>query len=149
LERDVARTFGVIEAPGGVFLDDDRLCEVFDRFVHLHHSPPCGFIKGARLHSYCMERRLAWRSASGELCFPGVGTRLGEGYRGAECGMEDTLASDLVAMWQSELTAMAADREVRESWVTLLGLWAQSVTTAAALLSHDTAPGSAHAAQPA
>ena len=28
--------------------------------------------------------------------------------------MDDTLAKDLVAMWQSELTAMAADREVRE-----------------------------------
>jgi uncharacterized protein YceH (UPF0502 family) len=63
--------------------------------------------------------------------------------------MNDTLASDLVAMWQSELTAMAADREVRESWATLVVLWAQSATTAAALLSHDIASRSAGAAQPA
>jgi hypothetical protein len=63
--------------------------------------------------------------------------------------MEDTLASDLVAMWQSELTAMAADREVRESWAMLLVLWAQSATTAGALLAHDNAARSARTAQPA
>jgi uncharacterized protein YceH (UPF0502 family) len=63
--------------------------------------------------------------------------------------MDDTLASDLVAMWQSELTAMAADREVRESWAALLALWAQSATTAASLLPRDGASGSARTAQPA
>jgi uncharacterized protein YceH (UPF0502 family) len=63
--------------------------------------------------------------------------------------MEDTLASDLVAMWQSELTAMAADREVRESWALLLALWAQSANAAAALLPHDAASRSARATQPA
>src|ERR1700722_4281165 len=63
--------------------------------------------------------------------------------------MKDTLASDLVAMWQSELTAMAADREVRECWATLLALWAQSAPPAAALLSHDAARGSTGAPQPA
>jgi uncharacterized protein YceH (UPF0502 family) len=62
--------------------------------------------------------------------------------------MEDTLASDLMAMWQSELTAMAADREVRESWATLLALWVQSATTAAQL-ARDGARGSARTAQPA
>ncbi|HVE21460.1 MAG TPA: hypothetical protein VNC39_05745 [Acidocella sp.] len=63
--------------------------------------------------------------------------------------MKDTLASDLVAMWQSELTAMAADREVREGWATLLALWAQSASTAASLLAHDSARGSPGAPQPA
>ena len=33
--------------------------------------------------------------------------------------MDDSLAKDLVAMWQSELTAMAADRELRESWTAI------------------------------
>ncbi len=63
--------------------------------------------------------------------------------------MDDTLASDLVAMWHSELTAMAADREVREFWTTLLALWAQSAGTAASLMSHDAARGSTGPAQPA
>jgi uncharacterized protein YceH (UPF0502 family) len=63
--------------------------------------------------------------------------------------MKDTLASDLVAMWQSETTAMAADREVREFWTILLALWAQSASTAAVLFSHDAARGSTGAAQPA
>jgi Lon protease-like protein len=63
--------------------------------------------------------------------------------------MDDTLAKDLVAMWQSELTAMAADREVRESWAALAALWAQSANAAARFLSHEPAPRSAGAAQPA
>ncbi|HQT46855.1 MAG TPA: hypothetical protein PLY97_06490 [Acidocella sp.] len=63
--------------------------------------------------------------------------------------MKDGLAEDLVAMWQSELTAMVADREVRESWAALMALWAQSANAALALLRHDTPPGSPGPAQPA
>jgi uncharacterized protein YceH (UPF0502 family) len=63
--------------------------------------------------------------------------------------MKDGLAEDLVAMWQSELTAMAADREVRESWAAMMALWAQSANAALALLRHDAAPGSPRPAQPA
>jgi hypothetical protein len=34
------------------------------------------------------------------------------------------LARDWITLWQSELTAAAADREVQETWQTLAGLWA-------------------------
>ena len=67
--------------------------------------------------------------------------------RGAECKMDDTLAKDLVAMWQSELTAMAADRELGESWAAFAALWAQSARAALAVLPHDPT-GSARTAEP-
>ncbi len=62
--------------------------------------------------------------------------------------MDDKLAKDLVAMWQSELTAMAADRELRETWAATLALWAQAANAALALRPHEHAPGSPSAAQP-
>lgn len=63
--------------------------------------------------------------------------------------MDDELAKNLVAIWQSELTAMAADRELHESWVAMIQLWARIATTAAALLPHDPAPGGSFSTQPA
>ncbi len=63
--------------------------------------------------------------------------------------MDDTLAKDFVAMWQSEVTAMAADRELRESWTAFVTLWAQSTNAALALLHREPQAGSARAAQPA
>ena len=62
--------------------------------------------------------------------------------------MDEQLAKDFVAVWQSELTAMAADRELRESWAATLGLWAQAASMAAAMLPHDPPPRSPGAAQP-
>ena len=62
--------------------------------------------------------------------------------------MDDTLAKDLVAMWQSELTAMAADRELGEAWAALAALWAQSTRTTLAVLRREPPAGSAPAAQP-
>jgi hypothetical protein len=63
---------------------------------------------------------------------------------------QDGLAQDLVAMWQSEFTAMAADREIRESWTTLFALWAQAASAMAKTMGgHDEAARSARAAQPA
>ncbi len=62
--------------------------------------------------------------------------------------MDDNLAMDLVALWQSELTAMAADREVRENWAQMLALWARAAQAAAALVPHEPTPGSASPAQP-
>jgi len=55
--------------------------------------------------------------------------------------MTDRLAEDWVALWQSELTAMAADRELRESWAALVALWAGTATSALGALraAHDTA----------
>ena len=63
--------------------------------------------------------------------------------------MDDNLAMDFVALWQSELTAMGADRELRETWAATVSLWAQAAKVAAAHLPHDPAPRSAGAAQPA
>jgi hypothetical protein len=36
----------------------------------------------------------------------------------------DALARDWITLWQSELTAIAADREAQESWQAILALWA-------------------------
>ena len=62
--------------------------------------------------------------------------------------MDENLAKDFVAVWQSELTAMAADRELRETWAATLGLWAQAANAAAAMLPHEQTPGSARPAEP-
>ncbi len=39
------------------------------------------------------------------------------------------LAQDWITLWQSELTAMAADPEMRESWQTVMTLWAATMST--------------------
>src|ERR1700688_287489 len=39
------------------------------------------------------------------------------------------LAQDWITLWQSELSAMAADREIRESWQTVMALWAGTMST--------------------
>lgn len=62
--------------------------------------------------------------------------------------MDEQLAKDLVSLWQSELTALAVDREMQEGWSKLVELWAQLVTMAASLLPHETSPGGAAPAQP-
>jgi hypothetical protein len=62
--------------------------------------------------------------------------------------MDDSLAKDLVAMWQSELTAMATDRELGESWTALAALWAQSTRTALAVLRREPPAGSPSPAEP-
>jgi Lon protease-like protein len=64
--------------------------------------------------------------------------------------MDDNLAKDFVALWQSELTAAAADRELREMFTALVGLWAGAANNALTQLArHDAASGSAKTAQPA
>jgi hypothetical protein len=54
--------------------------------------------------------------------------------------MTDRLAEDWVALWQSELTAMAADRELREFWTAMVTLWAGAATSALGAMRapHDT-----------
>ncbi len=69
-----------------------------------------------------------------------------------DCKMDDSLAEDFVALWQSELTAMAADRELRETWTAMITIWAGTTNAALQALprvKHDHPPGSAAAAQPA
>jgi uncharacterized protein YceH (UPF0502 family) len=62
--------------------------------------------------------------------------------------MNDNLAMDFVALWQSELTAMAADRELRETWAATMALWAQAANAVAACLPHELSSRSASTAQP-
>ncbi|WP_254073450.1 hypothetical protein [Acidisphaera sp. S103] len=38
------------------------------------------------------------------------------------------LAQDWITLWQSELSAMAADPEIRESWQTIMALWAGTMS---------------------
>jgi hypothetical protein len=38
------------------------------------------------------------------------------------------LAQDWITLWQSELSAMAADPEMREAWQTLMALWAGTMS---------------------
>ncbi len=40
-----------------------------------------------------------------------------------------TLARDWITLWQSELSALALDREVQETWQRLLGIWAGTAGT--------------------
>jgi hypothetical protein len=64
--------------------------------------------------------------------------------------MNEKLAEDWVTLWRSELTAMAADRELRESWAAMVTLWSSAATTAMSRLNtrYDSPPGNPPAAQP-
>jgi hypothetical protein len=39
------------------------------------------------------------------------------------------LAQDWITLWQSELSAMAADPEMRESWRSVMAIWAGTMST--------------------
>jgi hypothetical protein len=45
-----------------------------------------------------------------------------------------SLARDWITIWQSELAALATDREMHEAWLRLVGLWADAANAAARLL---------------
>ena len=52
-----------------------------------------------------------------------------EGWSGAPKAPDlEKLAQDWITLWQSELSAMAADRELQESWQTTAVLWAGVAT---------------------
>jgi hypothetical protein len=61
----------------------------------------------------------------------------GEHGRGA-AGLPD-IAADWITIWQSELAAMATDRELQEGFLRLVDLWAQAAQSMARLLPR--APG--------
>ena len=44
------------------------------------------------------------------------------------------VARDWITIWQSELSALATDREMQEAWVRLVALWAQAAERVANLL---------------
>jgi hypothetical protein len=45
-----------------------------------------------------------------------------------------TVTADWITIWQSELAAMAIDREMHEAWVRMMTVWAQATSAAARLL---------------
>jgi hypothetical protein len=65
--------------------------------------------------------------------------------------MPDKFAEDWVALWQSEITAMAADRELRESITAMLALWASTATATIKLLQapYESSRRDAQTLQPA
>ena len=78
------------------------------------------------------------------------GFRDANARRPAEPAMPDPrkLAQDWITLWQSELSAMTADPEIRESWQTVMALWAGTMSTILRGLPreqnaprHDTARG--------
>ena len=62
-------------------------------------------------------------------------------------------ARDWITIWQSELTAMATDRELVDAWTRLLTLWAEAAERATRLLPGgpppDGSPGRPGPAAPA
>jgi hypothetical protein len=64
--------------------------------------------------------------------------------------MSNKLAEDWVALWQSELTAMAADRELRESYAAMVSLWGATATAALGTLraAHESPHRNTGAPQP-
>jgi hypothetical protein len=61
----------------------------------------------------------------------------------------DKFAEDWIALWQSELTAMAADRELRESITALIALWASTANAGLGLRGPHDPRGDAKALEPA
>ena len=54
--------------------------------------------------------------------------RTGGGGTTVELPDPRKLAQDWITLWQSELSAMAADPEMRESWQTVMALWAGTMS---------------------
>jgi hypothetical protein len=59
------------------------------------------------------------------------------------------LARDWITLWQSELAALAVDREAQEGFHTLLALWAGAAASMLRAVPHDRSrPGAAVAPRP-
>jgi hypothetical protein len=61
------------------------------------------------------------------------------------------MTRDWITIWQSELSALATDRELQDAWVRFVALWADAAERAARLLpaaAHDGATGCAGPAAP-
>jgi hypothetical protein len=53
---------------------------------------------------------------------------MSEGTTGGPPDLQQ-LARDWIELWESELTALASDREAREAWQAILSLWAGAAMT--------------------
>jgi hypothetical protein len=67
------------------------------------------------------------------------GRRTADARGGGTGDMPDPrkLAQDWITLWQSELSAMAADPEIRESWQTIMALWAGTMSSLVRGLPRD------------
>jgi hypothetical protein len=79
---------------------------------------------------------------------------MADGQGGTPPPDPQALARDWITIWQSELAALATDRELHESWIRWVTLWAQAAHAATSLLPgaappHEPAPGRAGSAAPA
>jgi len=59
-----------------------------------------------------------------------------------------SLAQDWITLWQSELSALAADPELREAWQTMMALWAGTMTAAVRAMPRAPAPHDSTARSP-
>src|SRR5690242_19889347 len=81
---------------------------------------------------------------------PGAGSQAGgqaeSGFSAASLPDPRKLAQDWITLWQSELSAMAADPELRESWQAMMSIWAGAMAAMVrgmprAPTSHEPAAG--------
>jgi hypothetical protein len=90
---------------------------------------------------------------SGGHAFPKVEAAAGAAPGGPpQPGSPQAIAADWVTIWQSELAALATDREMQDAWTRLVARWAQLAQAAVRLLPQGvagSADGSAGRAGPA
>ena len=74
----------------------------------------------------------------------GTGARaspgLGQHAERPQAANLQAVATDWITIWQSEIAALATDREVQEAWVRLVAVWAQTAGAAARLLPSQPRP---------
>jgi len=66
--------------------------------------------------------------------------KIGMAGNGGGASRAQTLAQDWITLWQSELSALAADPELRETWQTLMALWAGTMTAAVSAMPRAPTP---------
>jgi hypothetical protein len=72
---------------------------------------------------------------SGGRAFPGFEAAPGVAPDGTpQPGSPQAIAADWITIWQSEMAALATDREMHEAWTRMVALWAQAAQGAARLL---------------
>jgi hypothetical protein len=64
----------------------------------------------------------------------------GETRHGPATSRARGLAQDWITLWQSELSAMAADPEMRETWQTMMALWAGTMAASLRAMPRDWPP---------
>jgi hypothetical protein len=113
----------------------------------------CGMVMDAGLDNTGQDTD-GWDAAGQTAAGTGqTSTGTGSGWTDSNMPGPRELAQDWITLWQSEISAMAADPELRESWQTIMALWAGTVSALIRGLPrepnpswHDPAPGRARPA---